>query len=307
VLATAVSSFRDAIPPRRHTPPALARVSQEAVVYAINLIIGAILAGVMSQYWRLESGGVSLRWWVVAAWTLTAADLLFTLRAMFPEVVPRPLSTLTVTAGHVVLVLAAQTWVGRKPMTRAAIAVVALHGVALLGYIAMPSLSGWRAVTNGIGWGALSIGAAVTLWSGAPQLRRMMFLPAMVLASQGVFHAVRSLLATRAVVQPGEGLSEFVQLLGDLEVSLFMVALFVGVLVAFLRQGNAELRAALDNVQRLSTMLPLCAWCHKVRDDSGYWTRIEEYLAEHKVNVTHALCESCAAQHFEDSVPRGGY
>jgi hypothetical protein len=27
--------------------------------------------------------------------------------------------------------------------------------------------------------------------------------------------------------------------------------------------------------------------------------RIESYLAEHKVNVTHALCESCEQLHFQ--------
>ena len=46
-------------------------------------------------------------------------------------------------------------------------------------------------------------------------------------------------------------------------------------------------------------MLPLCAWCKKVRDDDGYWTQIEAYLANHHVSVTHSICEHCAAKHFE--------
>ena len=117
---------------------------------------------------------------------------------------------------------------------------------------------------------------------------------------QAVFHATRSLLATQAAVDQNALRSSVVQLLGDLEVSLFMVALFVGVLVAYLRQSNADLRAALDNVRQLSSMLPLCAWCNKVRDDDGYWRRIEEYLSEHKVSVTHSMCESCASKHFDD-------
>ena len=100
---------------------------------------------------------------------------------------------------------------------------------------------------------------------------------------------------------PGCGQFAAVQVLGDVEVSLFMVALFVGVLVAYLRQSNADLRTALDNVHQLSSMLPLCAWCKNVRDDDGYWRRIEEYLSEHQVNVTHGMCESCAAQHFGGS------
>jgi hypothetical protein len=94
-----------------------------------------------------------------------------------------------------------------------------------------------------------------------------------------------------------------VQLLGDLEVSLFMVALFVSVLVAFLRQSNEQLRSALENVRQLSSMLPVCSWCDKVRDDDGYWTGIQEYLAAHRVSVTHSICESCAAAHFASGKP----
>lgn len=111
---------------------------------------------------------------------------------------------------------------------------------------------------------------------------------------------MRIVLATQAVVTPGSSLSSLVQMLGDLEVSLFMVGLFVSVLVAFLRQSNADLTTALANVRQLSSMLPVCAWCNKVRDDDGYWQRIEEYLATHKISVTHALCEHCAEQQFAE-------
>lgn len=274
-------------------------MNDASIVYTVNLIIGAILAGVMSRHWRLEAGNGSLRHWIVAAWTLTAADLLFVLRATSPDVVPRMLPTLMVTAGHATLLLAAQRSTGRAASAPGAVGIVAVHAVLLLGYFLMPEYAAWRTVANGIIWGGLSIVAARTLWQSSPPLRRVLLLPALVLGAQGAFHAVRSALATRSVVQPDTGYGSLVQLLGDLEVSLFMVALFVGVLVAFLELSNRELRIAVENVRQLSTMLPLCSWCNKVRDDDGYWTRIEEYLAEHKVSVTHALCENCAAKHFE--------
>jgi hypothetical protein len=120
-----------------------------------------------------------------------------------------------------------------------------------------------------------------------------------VLTAHGVFHLVRLLLATRFAAQPNQQLGPMIQLVGDLEVSLFMVAMFVSVLVAFLEQRNRELRAAVEDVRQLSSLLPLCAWCNNVRDDDGYWTRIEDYLHTHRVNVTHGICENCAAKHFE--------
>lgn len=275
-------------------------MSQEAVVYTVNLIIGLILAAVMSQHWRLEAGGLSLRFWIVAAWVLTGADLLFVLRGANAPPLLRALPTLAVTAGHALLLLAAQQVTGRAPMRRVAVAVVLGHAALLLGYMTVPGLSGWRTITNGIVWGALTLWAAAMLWESPAPLTRMLRVPAIVLAAHGGFHAMRITLATQVLAEPGSGMAGLVQLLGDFEVSLFMVSLFVSVLVAFLRQSNAELQAALDNVRQLSGMLPLCAWCNKVRDDDGYWQRIEQYLATHKVSVTHALCESCAEQQIAE-------
>jgi hypothetical protein len=275
-------------------------MSQEAVVYTVNLIIGLILAAVMSQHWRLEAGGLSLRYWIIAAWVLTGADLLFALRGAIDLPLVRALPTVAVTAGHALLLLATQQVTGREPMRRVAGGIVGVHALLLVGYMVVPDMTGWRTITNGIIWGGLAMWAAAMLWESPEPLTRMLKVPSIVLAAQGGFHAMRITLATQALVEPGSGLASLVQLLGDLEVSLFMVSLFVSVLVAFLRQSNAELKSALDNVRQLSAMLPVCAWCNKVRDDDGYWQRIEQYLATHKVSVTHSLCESCAEQQFAE-------
>ena len=50
-------------------------------------------------------------------------------------------------------------------------------------------------------------------------------------------------------------------------------------------------------------MLPLCAWCHRVRDDHGYWTKIEQYLQDRRVMVTRGICESCAEEFDPESGP----
>jgi PAS domain S-box-containing protein len=67
----------------------------------------------------------------------------------------------------------------------------------------------------------------------------------------------------------------------------------------------AELREALSNVKTLSGLLPVCAWCKKIRDDAGYWQRIETYLAEHSgATFTHGMCPECHAREF--GLPDGG-
>jgi hypothetical protein len=55
-----------------------------------------------------------------------------------------------------------------------------------------------------------------------------------------------------------------------------------------------ELQKALNEVQRLSGLLPICSWCKKIRDDDGYWKQLEEYIAEHSTaRFTHGACPEC--------------
>jgi transcriptional regulator with GAF, ATPase, and Fis domain len=63
----------------------------------------------------------------------------------------------------------------------------------------------------------------------------------------------------------------------------------------------AELKEALEKVNTLSGMLPICAHCKKVRDDHGYWNQIESYIRNHsQAEFTHGICPECATEHFPD-------
>ena len=60
-----------------------------------------------------------------------------------------------------------------------------------------------------------------------------------------------------------------------------------------------ELQAALDDVQTLTGLLPICAWCKSVRDDSGYWSQIEEYIADPTgARFSHGMCPDCAERNY---------
>ena len=41
-----------------------------------------------------------------------------------------------------------------------------------------------------------------------------------------------------------------------------------------------ELRKALDDVKKLSGLLPICASCKKIRDDEGYWHQVEIFIRD---------------------------
>ena len=56
----------------------------------------------------------------------------------------------------------------------------------------------------------------------------------------------------------------------------------------------AELQTTLARVKQLSGLLPICASCKNIRDDQGYWKRIEAYIASHsEATFTHGICPEC--------------
>lgn len=55
-----------------------------------------------------------------------------------------------------------------------------------------------------------------------------------------------------------------------------------------------ELREALAQVKTLSGLIPICGWCKKIRDDSGYWQSVEQYVRQHSdATFTHGICPAC--------------
>ncbi|MDA8106474.1 MAG: PAS domain-containing protein [Nitrospiraceae bacterium] len=68
-----------------------------------------------------------------------------------------------------------------------------------------------------------------------------------------------------------------------------------------------ELEDAFSNLKTLSGLLPICAWCKKIRDDGGYWKQVEAYIAEHSnAEFTHGICPDCAEKLKEDlHLPKG--
>jgi hypothetical protein len=63
----------------------------------------------------------------------------------------------------------------------------------------------------------------------------------------------------------------------------------------------AELQAALASVKTLSGLIPICASCKKIRDDKGYWNKLEDYIGQHSnADFTHGFCPECQSK-FETS------
>jgi len=60
------------------------------------------------------------------------------------------------------------------------------------------------------------------------------------------------------------------------------------------RELDKRVQEAIGELKVLSGLLPICAWCKKIRDDRGYWSRIEAYLgARTDAQFTHGICPDC--------------
>ena len=56
----------------------------------------------------------------------------------------------------------------------------------------------------------------------------------------------------------------------------------------------AELQDALAKIKTLKGLIPICASCKKIRDDTGYWKQIETYIHDHSdAEFSHGICPEC--------------
>jgi len=62
-----------------------------------------------------------------------------------------------------------------------------------------------------------------------------------------------------------------------------------------------ELLAAMEDVKALSGLLPICAYCKKIRDDDGYWRRLETFIESHSsAQFSHGICHDCMEKHYPE-------
>ncbi len=66
-----------------------------------------------------------------------------------------------------------------------------------------------------------------------------------------------------------------------------------------LRRTSAELVEAMTSAKTLTGLLPICIRCKNIRNDTGYWQRVESYVKEHsEAKFTMELCPTCSSKHL---------
>jgi PAS domain S-box-containing protein len=68
-----------------------------------------------------------------------------------------------------------------------------------------------------------------------------------------------------------------------------------------LRLAKEVAEDALAEARTLRGLLPMCAWCRKIRGPKGNWDELETFLLKNTdASITHGVCDACAAQILTD-------
>jgi len=62
-----------------------------------------------------------------------------------------------------------------------------------------------------------------------------------------------------------------------------------------------ERKKLLEEIKVLRGLLPICSHCKKIRNDTGYWEQIEDYIRSHSEAVfSHGICPDCLKKYYSD-------
>ena len=60
----------------------------------------------------------------------------------------------------------------------------------------------------------------------------------------------------------------------------------------------------MENIKRLTGLLPICSYCKRIRSDHDYWEQVESYITDHTdAMFSHGICPSCLAKAMEELGP----
>ena len=60
-------------------------------------------------------------------------------------------------------------------------------------------------------------------------------------------------------------------------------------------------KKAEKEIKRLRGILPLCSFCKKIRDDTGYWEGVDVYINTYsEADISHGICPECMKTHYPE-------
>lgn len=276
---------------------------------AINGLLGALLAGLMTLFWVKHSRKMATLYWMFAAWALVLSTFSYFLGAFLGAGITFLLGSVLTTGSLLFLLVGVRSFLALPTAGKSAIGVGICHLASLVCSASLVSSMEVTLLVNSLFWTGLTTATIATLVGSCPRTWRDWYgFPVFVLGIHAAFHSLRlvflgAMLCGFHPVGAAQILS-----LSFAETGVFSVALFISLLISDLRERNRELQTAVDEVRKLSGLLPICSNCKKIKDDSGYWTKLETFISERSgAQFSHGLCPECAVNLypgiFQDTLP----
>jgi hypothetical protein len=71
--------------------------------------------------------------------------------------------------------------------------------------------------------------------------------------------------------------------------------------IDLLSEKTYALEKAFSEIKTLKGIVPICMHCKGIRDDQGYWNKLEKYIADHSdAKFSHGICDKCLAEKYPD-------
>ena len=62
-----------------------------------------------------------------------------------------------------------------------------------------------------------------------------------------------------------------------------------------------QLQNALEEVKTLKGIVPICAVCKNIRNDEGFWQKVETFIQEHsEAEFSHGICPDCIRKYYPE-------
>ena len=95
--------------------------------------------------------------------------------------------------------------------------------------------------------------------------------------------------------------------LGAMVIVILGAGIFLKITNPILRKLDEKVTQLSDEVKTLRGILPICSYCKKVRNDKGYWDRVDVYVKQHTEAVfSHSICPECYKERFSDLRGKNG-
>ena len=99
--------------------------------------------------------------------------------------------------------------------------------------------------------------------------------------------------------------SHALDLTSQILATLFRGAVVLLIALWFARLADFE-RELRRQVRVLEGLLPICAFCKSIRNETGKWENLESYISRRsEAEFSHGVCPSCGAAHYPGMLDAG--